>query len=420
MLLEILIILFSVLLSAFFSGMEIAFVSANKLQIEIEKNEDSKSSKILAKLTKNPSKFITTMLVGNNIALVIYGYFTGELLTRFLAPYISNSFVLLLIQTFISTIVILVTAEFLPKAIFRVYANQFLKAFAGIAYFFYIIFYYISDFITKISNFILKVIFNEKEVKEQQEFSKKELGHFISEQLETSDNDEVDSEIQLFQNALEFHNVKAREVMIPRTEIIAIDVHESIKKLKQMFIDSGLSKILVYKNSLDDIIGYVNAFEMFKKPKNIRSILLPIELVPETMLIKNILETLSKKRKSIAIVLDEYGGTSGMITKEDIIEELFGEIIDEHDKIETIEEKINNREFRFSARLEIDYVNETYNLDLPKEDSYETIGGFIVHHTESIPQINEVITIDKYQFTITKATKTKIEEVILKILDIED
>lgn len=237
--------------------------------------------------------------------------------------------------------------------------------------------------------------------------------------METSNNEEVDSEIQLFQNALEFHNVKAREVMIPRTEIVAIEVHETISKLKKMFIDSGLSKIIVYKNSLDDIIGYVNAFEMFKKPKNIRSILLPIELVPETMLIKNILEDLSKKRKSVAIVLDEYGGTSGMITKEDIIEELFGEIIDEHDKIETIEEKINNREFRFSARLEIDYINETYNLDLPKEDSYETIGGFIVHHTENIPQENEVIRINKYQFTITKATKTKIEEIILKILDIE-
>jgi len=420
MLLDLFIIVFSVLLSAFFSGMEIAFVSANKLQIEIEKNEDSKSSKMLAKLTKNSSKFITTMLVGNNIALVIYGYFTGEILTKFLEPYISNSFALLFAQTFISTIVILITAEFLPKAIFRVYANQFLKAFSGIAYFFYIVFYYISDLITKISNFILKVFFNEKEVKEQQEFSKKELGHFINEQLETSDNDEVDSEIQLFQNALQFHNVKAREVMIPRTEIIAIEVHESVKKLRQMFVDSGLSKILVYKNSLDDIIGYVNAFEMFKKPKNIRSILLPIELVPETMLIKNILETLSKKRKSIAIVLDEYGGTSGMITKEDIFEELFGEIIDEHDKIETIEEKINNREFRFSARLEIDYINETYNLDLPKEDSYETIGGFIVHNTESIPQKNEVIIIDKYQFTITKATKTKIEEITLKILDIEE
>lgn len=420
MLLEILILFISILLSAFFSGMEIAFVSANKLQVEIEKKENSKSSNTLAKLTENPSKFITTMLVGNNIALVIYGYFTGKLLKGFLAPYISNSFLLLLTQTLISTVVILVTAEFLPKAIFRVYANQFLKTFSGVAYFFYILFYYISDIITRISNFILKVLFNENEVKEQQEFSKKELGHFISEQLETSDNSAVDSEIQLFQNALEFHNVKAREVMIPRTEIVAIDVHESIKKLKQMFIDSGLSKILVYKNSLDDIIGYVNAFEMFKKPKSIRSILLPIELVPETMLIKDILEILSKKRKSIAIVLDEYGGTSGMITKEDIIEELFGEIIDEHDKIETIEEKINNREFRFSARLEIDYINETYNLDLPKEDSYETIGGFIVHHTESIPQENEIIAIEKYQFTITKASKTKIEEVILKILDFKE
>jgi CBS domain containing-hemolysin-like protein len=418
MFVEILIILISILLSAFFSGMEIAFVSANKFQIEIEKNESSKKSKTLTKLTSNPSKFITTMLVGNNISLVVYGYFMGKLLIRFLEPYLHNSFAILLTQTLISTIIILITAEFLPKAIFRIYANDFLKNFSGIAYFFYVIFYYISDFITKISNFLLKVLFNEKEEKEQQEFSKKELGHFISEQLETSD-DHVDSEIQLFQNALEFHNVKAREVMIPRTEIVAIDVHESINKLKQKFIDSGLSKILVYKNSLDDIIGYVNAFEMFKNPKNIRSILLPIELVPETMLINDILENLSKKRKSIAIVLDEYGGTSGMITKEDIIEELFGEIIDEHDKIETIEEKINNREYRFSARLEIDYINETYNLDLPKEDSYETIGGFIVHHTETIPQKNEIIIIDKYQFTITKATKTKIEEVILKILNIE-
>jgi len=416
---EILIILISILLSAFFSGMEIAFVSANKLQIEIEKNEKSNRSKILAKLTENPSKFITTMLVGNNISLVIYGYFMGDLLVRYLQPYITNSFLLLLTQTFISTVIILVTAEFLPKAIFRIYANEFLKYFSGIAYFFYIIFNYISNFITYISNLLLKLLFNEGQVEEQQEFSKKELGHFITEQLESKDNTEVDSEIQLFQNALEFHNVKAREVMIPRTEIMAIDVHESIDKLKKMFVDTGLSKIIVYKNSLDDIIGYVNAFELFKNPKSIRSILLPIEFVPETMLINNILEDLSKKRKSIAIVLDEYGGTSGMITKEDIIEELFGEIIDEHDKIETIEEKINNREYRFSARLEIDYINETYNLDLPKEDSYETIGGFIVHHTETIPQQNEVIVIDKYQFTITKATKTKIEEVILKILDLE-
>jgi len=416
---ELLIIVFSVILSAFFSGMEIAFVSANKLQMALEKNEENSKSFFLSKLTKKPSKFITTMLVGNNISLVIYAYFMGKLLVRFIQPYLSNSFLILLTQTFISTVIILITAEFLPKAIFRVYANQFLKNFSGIAYFFYILFYLISEFTTKISDAILKIFFNIKEDVTQQEFSKEELGHFISEQLETSDTEEVDSEIQFFQNALEFHNVKAREAMIPRTEIVAIELHESIKKLKELFKESGLSKIIIYKNSLDDIIGYVNAFEMFKKPKTIRSILLPIELVPETMLIKTILDTLSKKRKSIAIVLDEYGGTSGMITKEDIIEELFGEIEDEHDTIETIEKKINNREFIFSARLEIDYLNDTYNLNLPKDSSYETLGGFIVHHKESIPKLQEIIRIDNFQFTIIKATKIKIEEILLKILDTE-
>ncbi len=399
--------------------MEIAFVSANKLQMALEKNEGNSKSYFLSKLTKNPSKFITTMLVGNNISLVIYAYFMGKVLVRFIEPYLPNSFLILITQTFISTVIILITAEFLPKAIFRIFANQFLKNFSGIAYFFYILFYLISEFITKISDIILRTFFNINQDTTQQEFSKKELGYFISEQLETSDNNDIDSEIQIFQNALEFHNVKAREVMIPRTEIIAIELHEPIKKLKEKFKKTGLSKIIIYKNSLDDIIGYVNAFEMFKKPRTIRSILLPIELVPETILIKTVLKTLSVKRKSIAIVLDEYGGTSGMITKEDIIEELFGEIEDEHDTIETTEQKINNREFIFSARLEIDYLNETYNLDLPKDTSYETLGGFIVHHTESIPKLQEIIVIENFQFTIRKATKTKIEEILLKILDTE-
>ncbi len=416
---ELLIIIFSIISSAFFSGMEIAFVSANKLQMALEKNEGNSKSFFLSKLTKNPSKFITTMLVGNNISLVIYAYFMGKMLVRFIEPYLSNSFLILITQTFISTVIILITAEFLPKAIFRIFANQFLKNFSGIAYFFYILFYLISEFITKISDTILRTLFNINQDATQQEFSKKELGYFISEQLETSDNNDIDSEIQIFQNALEFHNVKAREVMIPRTEIIAVELHEPIKKLKEKFKETGLSKIIIYKNSLDDIIGYVNAFEMFKKPKTIRSILLPIELVPETILIKTILKTLSVKRKSIAIVLDEYGGTSGMITKEDIIEELFGEIQDEHDTIETTEQKINNREFIFSARLEIDYLNETYNLDLPKDTSYETLGGFIVHHTEAIPELQEIIVIENFQFTIKKATKTKIEEISLKILDTE-
>ncbi|MCF6350930.1 MAG: hemolysin family protein [Flavobacteriaceae bacterium] len=415
---EILIIVLSVILSAFFSGMEIAFVSANKLQIEIEKNKDTFLSKILTILTKNPSKFITTMLVGNNISLVIYGYFMGELLMQFLSPLLPNAFLILITQTFISTVIILVTAEFLPKAIFRIFANELLKYFSIFAYFFYILFYFISKFISKISDTILRIFFNSKNKIEQTEFSKEELGNYISEQLEANDEN-IDSEIQIFQNALEFHNVKAREVMIPRTEIIAIEVHESIKNLKELFITTGLSKILVFTNSLDDIIGYVNAFELFKNPKNIRSILLPVEYVPETILIKNVLDILSKKRKSIAIVLDEYSGTSGLITQEDIIEELFGEIEDEHDKIKNTEKKVNNREFLFSARLEIDYLNETYDLDLQKEDSYETLGGYIVNHTESIPKLNEIITIRNLEFTIAKVSQTKIEEIYLKVINLE-
>jgi CBS domain containing-hemolysin-like protein len=246
-------------------------------------------------------------------------------------------------------------------------------------------------------------------------FSKVELGNFISEQLESVDED-IDSEIHIFQNALDFHNVKAREAMIPRTEIVAVDANESIKNLKDLFVETGLSKIMVFNNSLDDIIGYVHAFELFKKPISIRSILLPIENVPETMMIHNILNNLIKKSKSVAVVLDEYGGTSGLITVEDIIEELFGEIEDEHDTIKLLEEKINNREFKLSTRLEVDYLNEIYNLDLKEDSTYETLGGLIVHHTESIPSVNEIITIDNFQFTILKETTSKIEEVYLKVL----
>lgn len=414
----LLIICLSILMSAFFSGMEIAFVSANKLQIEIERNKDTFLAKILAKITKNPSRFITTMLIGNNIALVIYGYYMGEFLVQKM-NFIGNEFFILIFQTFISTLIILVTAEFLPKAIFRIFANESLRFFSVFAYFFYIVFYLISEFIRVITDVILKVFFNSKEPVEQSEFSKEELGNYITEQLERN-NEQVDSEIQIFQNALEFHNVKAREVMIPRTEIIAIDVHESIKKVKSLFIKSGLSKIIVYNNSLDEIIGYVNTFELFKKPKSIRSILLPVEFVPETILIKTLLENLSKKRKSIAIVLDEYGGTSGLITQEDIIEELFGEIEDEHDMINMTEEKINNREYLLSARLEIDFLNETYDLNFEKEESYETLGGYIVNHTESIPQLEEVIIINQFEFTITKVSQNKIEEIHLKINDLEE
>lgn len=414
---HIIIILISILLSAFFSGMEMAFVTANKMYIELEKKKETFFAKILQKLTENPSKFLTTMLVGNNIALVIYGYFMGELLMPYLKPYIASDFLILLIQTLISTLIILVTAEFLPKAIFRIYANEFLKIFTLPAYLFLLLFYFISMFITFISDFILRVFFNAKEDNVQLAFTKAELGHFIIEQLETvKEDDEVDSEIQIFQNALEFHNVKAREAMIPRTDIIAIDVNDSIKNLKGVFVETGLSKIIVYNDSLDDIIGYVHVFELFRNPKSISSILLPIDIVPETMMINDILNDLTKKQKSIAIVLDEYGGTSGLITIEDIIEELFGDIEDEHDSIILLENKINDREFEFSARLEVDYINETYNLSLREDDAYETLGGLIVDSIENIPQQGEIIEIGNFQFTITEVTSSKIENVYLKVL----
>ena len=413
---ELIIVIISILLSAFFSGMEIAFVSANKMHIELEKKRDGFIPKILTIITQKSSKFITTMLVGNNISLVIYSYYMGELLIRFLPIETFNDFSVLLIQTIISTIIILITAEFLPKAIFRIYANEVLKIFAVPAYIFYYIFHFFSEFITLISDFFLRVFFKTNADEQQTEFSKEELGIYINEQLDSgNDDDEMDSEIQIFQNALEFQNVKAREVMVPRTEIVSVEMHETVTNLKNTFINTGLSKILVYKTSLDDVVGYVNAFELFKKPKTIKSILLPLEFVPESMMINDILNSLMKKRKSVAVVIDEYGGTSGMITVEDIVEELFGEIEDEHDSQEFLEEKISESKFNFSARLEIDYLNEEYDLNIPKSEAYETLGGFIIEHTENIPEEKELIDLESFEIKILKMSGAKIDEVSLKI-----
>jgi putative hemolysin len=400
---ELIIISISILLSAFFSGMEIAFVSANKMHIELEKKREGFIPKILTKITQKSSKFITTMLVG---ILPV-----GNL----------NDFSVLLIQTIISTIVILVTAEFLPKAIFRMYANEVLKIFALPAYVFYYLFHFFSEFITAISDFFLRVFFKTNADEQQTEFSKEELGNYINEQLETgNDDDERDSEIQIFQNALEFQNVKAREVMVPRTEIVSLEIHQTVNNLKNTFIETGLSKILIYKTSLDDVVGYVNAFELFKGPRTIKSILLPLELVPESMMINDILNTLMKKRKSVAVVVDEYGGTSGMITVEDIVEELFGEIEDEHDSQEFLEEKISDFKFNFSGRLEIDYLNEAYDLNIAKSEAYETLGGFIIEHTENIPEEKEVIDIEDFEIKILKMSGAKIDEVSFKISNPED
>ena len=364
------------------------------------------------------------MLVGNNIALVVYGIFMGDLIIDHLYPAFagieSPPFDVILVQTIISTLVILITAEFLPKVFFQIYANSLLKIFAIPAYVFYMLFSFISSFIIWISDLVLKVFFKTDGDEVQLAFSKVELGDYISEQMEAAnEEDDLDSEIQLFQNALEFAEVKAREVMIPRTEITAVEVEELPKGISKIFTETGYSKILVYKDTIDDIIGYVHSFDLFKKPANIKAVMMPVEYVPETMLISDVLELLTKKRKSIAVVLDEYGGTSGIMTVEDIVEELFGEIEDEHDSVALTEEQVSSNEFKFSARLEVDYINEEYKLNLPEGENYETLGGLIVSNIGEIPSKNEVVVVEDYQFTILEVSNTKIDLVSLKILKAE-
>lgn len=414
---QILIIVLSLILSAFFSGMEIAYVSANRIHIEIEKKQQNFLATVLRRITQRPSKFIATMLVGNNIALVVYGFFMGRVLMQWLPL---SGFTEIIVHTIISTLVILLTAEFLPKVFFQIYANQLVKIFAFPAYLFYMLFSVISEFIIWISDLVLKVFFRTEGDAVQLSFSKVELGDYINEQMESlEEKDDIDSEIQIFQNALQFSEVKAREVMIPRTEIVGVEIDTTPKELSKLFSETGLSKILVYKENLDDILGYIHSFELFKKPQTIKKVLMPVVFVPETMLAKDVLNILTRKRKSIAVVIDEYGGTSGIITVEDIIEELFGEIEDEHDSVAMIEEELEEGCFRFSARLEVDYLNETYKLDLPEGENYETLGGLIVNITEEIPEKQETVEIEGFSFTILEVSNTKIELVELRLLEVD-
>ena len=413
------IIISCLILAAFFSGMEIAFISSNKIYLEIEKKQDNFISRILTKLTEKPSQFIVSMLIGNTIALVVYGFYSGKLLLAWMTAmgYHFSGLADVLLQTAISTFVVLITSEFLPKVFFQIYANTLIKFFAVPAYLFYLLFYYVSTFTLWISDFILSKFFKTEGDIIPSFFSKAELGNYITEQMSTVDDHEnIDSEIQIFQNALEFSGVKARDIMTPRTEISAMEIFDSVAELKEKFIETGYSKILVYQNSLDDIIGYVHSFDLFKKPRTIKSILIPVEFVPQTIFIKDAMNLLTKKRKSVAIVLDEYGGTSGMITIEDIVEELFGEIEDEHDEEEAlIESEVDENTYLFSTRFDVAYLNETYKLDLPESDSYGTLGGFIVNATKEIPQKGDEITIGNYHFTIEEATSKKIELVKLRI-----
>tara|TARA_B100000575_G_scaffold126680_1_gene100993 strand:- start:39 stop:1289 length:1251 start_codon:yes stop_codon:yes gene_type:complete len=410
------IILFSLLSSAFFSGMEIAYVSSNRVNLEIEKNQSGLIPKTLTKITQNPSRFIATMLIGNNFSLVIYGIFMGQFIFDNL-PYINlaslNELYALLIQTTISTFVIMIAAEFIPKVIFQIYSNLFMKIFAVPAYIFYQLFYPITSLVTIISSFILKRFFKVNDISPENSFSKLELENYIESEIENS-NENLDTEIEIFQNALELSEIKARDIMVPRAEVIAIDDLTDLKKVKEILIQTGLSKIPVYKDSIDNIIGYLHSFDFLKKPDNLKDFILPIEFIPEPMIVNDVLKQLTRQRKSIAVVIDEYGGTSGIITVEDIIEELFGEIEDEHDNYDYYEKKISENLFEFSARLEIEYLNKMHNLNLPESESYDTLGGLIVFNKEEIPNIDDEIIIDKYSITITEATSSKIEKVLLK------
>lgn len=410
-------ILLCLVLSAFFSGMEIAFVSSNRIFLEIEKNKLSLNARLLRFISQNPSRFITTMLVGNNVALVIYGIFMGEKIIKVFFPSILNTELpleILFYQTLISTGVILITAEFLPKVFFQLYANQLVKFFALPAAFFHAVFSPVSLFVLKLTNLLLRWLFKTDAKALQLPFSKIEIGDYIEEQVEGVENKaQLDAEIQIFQNALEFTKVKAREVMVPRAEVVALEKEKSIEELSELFAATGFSKIPIYDDSIDDIIGFVHAFEMLKQPKSIREILLPVEFVHEPNPINEVLNRLTRKRKSIAVVLDEYGGTAGLLTLEDILEELFGEIEDEHDQVDHFEKKLSEEHYVFSARLEIDYLNQKYALQLPENENYETLGGLIVHLTEEIPEEGQRISVENYTLKVTQVTATKIERVEL-------
>ncbi len=415
---NLLIILLSILFSAFFSGMEIAYISSNKLRIELDKKQGAFGSRIISMFTSRPGEYIATMLVGNNISLVIYGIVMAILLEPVIRNFIKPDLAILLIQTLISTLIILFTAEFFPKTVFRISPNIALKIFSIPVLFFYIILYPITRFVIAVSEFILRNILGVPRNKDHYPhvFGKIDLDNLVSESHpENREILEAEHEIKIFQNALDFSNVRLRDCMVPRTEIVALEDTSSIDELRQKFIETGLSKILIYSDSTDNILGYVNSKELFKNPVDLKSMIINILHVPETMPANKLLQSFIQEHKSISVVVDEFGGTSGVVTMEDILEEIVGEIEDEHDSSELTEKQISENEFIFSARHEIDYLNEKYKLDIPKTDDYETLAGFILTHTESIPKLNDRLIIESLTFQILDASETRIELVQLII-----
>ncbi len=420
MLLTNLIIVFVTLLfSAFFSGMEIAFVSSSKLKIEVDKTKNTLGSSIISYFIDKSSQFISTMLVGNNIALVIYGIYMAIILEPLILKFTDISLFVLLIQTIISTLIILVTAEFLPKIVFRLNPNFYLNFFAVPLVILYFLLLPIAWFILKISNFILKYLFNLKpDENEKNLLGKIDLDYLIQENNQDNNKkNEDEEEMKIFQNALDFSDIKVRDCMVPRIEIVALDINEKIETLKQKFIETGFSKILIFDKNIDNIIGYAHSSELFKNPKTIKDILYDVIIIPETVPANKMLARFINENKNLAIIVDEFGGTSGMITIEDIIEEIFGEIEDEHDVSQIIEKQISENEYIFSARIEIDYLNDKFNINIEESDEYDTLAGYILFINENFPKVNQEIKDNNYIFRILKGSQTKIDLVKVIVMN---
>jgi CBS domain containing-hemolysin-like protein len=415
----IIIIVVAIILSAFFSGMEMAFIASNRLRIELDRKQGVFGSKIVKLFINNPGQYIATMLIGNNFSLVIYGLVFSKILGVILTPVIGSELLILIINTLLSTAIILLVAEFLPKTIFIISPNFFLKFLSIPTLFFYLLFYPISKFTVAASNLFIRIFFRNHRVDKKQEdviFSKVDLDHFITHSKQAKEESEPGHrDMRIFQNALDFSNVKLRECMVPRTEIEAVEVKSSVARLKQKFVETRLSRILIYQETIDNIIGYFELKDIFKNPTEISSMIRKLSIVPETMPANKLLKIFVEENKNIALVVDEFGGTSGMVTIEDVLEEIVGDIEDEHDTIDLIEKDLCNSEYIFSGRLEIDYLNEKYKLNLPEEDDYETLAGLILFHHGSIPRINDVIRIGKFVIKVLRASTTKLELVNLKI-----
>lgn len=412
----LLIILVSLVFSAFFSGTEIAYLQSNRLKIEIDRKQGIVSARILSFFVRNESKFITMLVLGNNIALVVYGIFMGELIIEKIFPaHIGIQdlpWLILLTQTLISTLVILVTAEFLPKTIFRINPNRTLSLLAFLLAIVYGILYIPTMFVTFISNLILGLFGSKKEIGEVN-FGAIDLDDYLNKSTKIQTDKEQDYEVKMFHNALNFNKVKARDCLIPRTEIKALNVEQSIEELKNEFVETGYSKIMIFRDTIDNIIGYVHSFEVFKSPETITEILRPVGIVAESMPVNKLLNQFIKQKQGITVVVDEYGGTAGIITMEDVVEEIFGEIEDEHDNEELIEEQHTESVYIFSGRQEIEYINSEYNLELPESDEYETLAGLIVTIHENIPNEGDIIEINDFYFEILECSNSKIEKIKL-------